>query len=112
MQRWGVDLFFFGFWVHKVYALDQQLWHTHFNSFLSMLIHGAYAETKVVAGREVKGYYTAPAFNFIRYDTPHIVVSKQPFWTFCITGPKRHDWYFLRNGRKIPWRKLLVDYVK
>lgn len=113
MVRYGFQTKWFGIWVHHVLTEADQLWHTHFNSFWSLLLWGRYTELRKDENGKTQGKvysYTPGKINRIKYNIPHIVSSSRPFWTLCISGAYRHEWYFVRRNRRIPWYRLMKDY--
>jgi hypothetical protein len=84
-------------WIHKP---DAEPWeHDHPVSFLSLVLEGAYAETRDGALR------ARNAFNFIRATDKHKIVWVAPHTvTLCLMGPKVREWGYHTPDGWVCWK--------
>lgn len=103
----------FGVYLHHIHRPDRDRDpHDHPWAFASLVLAGAYEESVWPDKRDPQGVFVRrrPRFSGARLDrdAAHIITMvKGPLWTLVLTGPKRSDWGFWRDGHFIPWRKYL-----
>lgn len=104
----------FGIYLHHIHRPDRdQDPHDHPWSFASLVLTGAYEETVWADKRRTdygsrvrrRGRFSLRAMD---RDSAHIITAiTGPLWTIVLTGPRRADWGFWRDGKFTPWREYI-----
>ncbi len=113
LTRWRiVQTPWFAVFLHKIETPDGDAHlHDHPWSFISVILKGGYGEDfKETRGTpEVyRGHGRWSVRRMDRYGWHQIVrLYKVPTWTLILTGPRRAEWGFLVDGKKIPWKEYI-----
>jgi hypothetical protein len=102
----------FGVYLHHIHREDRdQDPHDHPWVFISLVLAGAYMEKvfpdkKNLAEHELR-YHPRWCLAKLGREAAHMItdISPDPLWTLVVTGPRRSDWGFWREGKFIPWRE-------
>jgi len=78
--------------------------HDHPADYRTILLRGYYLELDIYGHLNLRQQGETKA---ARAETWHRITEISPggVWTIFIMKPKRNEWGFLVNGRKVPWRE-------
>lgn len=105
----------FGVYLHKIHRADTDPDpHDHPWWFASIVLSGGYTEL-VHPGKRGSDHFIRfrPRWSLrmMRRSAAHRIIDIYgSLWTLVITGPRRSDWGFYREGQFIQWQEYLEKY--
>jgi hypothetical protein len=110
MERWMTPRF----WnklprirLHHIMRSDSDReMHDHPFDFTSIILSGGYTEHRPDGSRR---FYGPGSIVRRKAEDLHRLELDVPAWTICITGPKRRDWGFMRDGVWTRWQDFVYE---
>jgi hypothetical protein len=123
MPRWLCKLDEHGFpfpfdwlpFIVRLHHIRSEDWdrdlHDHPADYRTILLRGWYVEEDIYGK---KWTHLSGSTRTARAETFHRItqVSEGGVWTIFIMRKKRNDWGFLKDGKKVPWRRYAAQQAK